>query len=155
MTLLYKCYYFGIIYKNCDSRKSKLFIFKSDILVQSAHIFFEFCVGTAHNFLDLQINNYNKYVIKQLRNNSLSEQINERANVNRRLKWVEIYGLLLLQTFITNNMDASFVEPPPFDLHSSFLDSSPTTPLVFLLSAGSDPMASLFMYAKTRNMYDK
>ncbi|XP_055840841.1 dynein axonemal heavy chain 3 isoform X1 [Episyrphus balteatus] len=60
-----------------------------------------------------------------------------------------------IRDFITRNMDQSFVEPPPFDLHSSFADSSPTIPLVFLLSPGSDPMASLFMYAKQRNMYDK
>lgn len=52
-------------------------------------------------------------------------------------------------------MDKSFVEPPPFDLNASFADSSPTIPLVFLLSPGSDPMASLFMYAKQRGMYDK
>ncbi|KAM7358701.1 dynein heavy chain 3, axonemal isoform 1-T1 [Cochliomyia hominivorax] len=60
-----------------------------------------------------------------------------------------------VRNFITRNMDRSFVEPPPFDLNASFADSSPKIPLVFLLSPGSDPMASLFMYAKQRNMYDK
>ncbi|XP_037940546.1 dynein heavy chain 3, axonemal-like [Teleopsis dalmanni] len=60
-----------------------------------------------------------------------------------------------VREFITRNMDRTFVEPPPFDLNASFADSSPKMPLVFLLSAGSDPMASLFMYAKMRNMYDK
>ncbi|XP_017487522.1 PREDICTED: dynein heavy chain 12, axonemal-like, partial [Rhagoletis zephyria] len=60
-----------------------------------------------------------------------------------------------VRTFITRNMDQSFVEPPLFDLNASFADSSPRIPLVFLLSPGSDPMANLFMYAKQRNMYDK
>ncbi|EDV95581.1 GH15699 [Drosophila grimshawi] len=60
-----------------------------------------------------------------------------------------------VRAFITQNLDKSFVEPPPFDLGASFADSSPKIPLVFLLSAGSDPMASLFMFAKQRNMYDK
>ncbi|XP_037881601.1 dynein heavy chain 3, axonemal [Glossina fuscipes] len=60
-----------------------------------------------------------------------------------------------VRSYITRNMDRSFVEPPPFDLNASFGDSSPKIPLVFLLSPGSDPMASLFMYAKQRNMYDK
>ncbi|XP_030372078.1 dynein heavy chain 3, axonemal [Scaptodrosophila lebanonensis] len=60
-----------------------------------------------------------------------------------------------VRAFITRNLDKSFVEPPPFDLGASFADSSPRIPLVFLLSAGSDPMASLFMFAKQRNMYDK
>ncbi|XP_055373574.1 dynein axonemal heavy chain 3 [Condylostylus longicornis] len=79
----------------------------------------------------------------------------------------QLMGLILLKCirpdkiipaarrFITMNMDKSFVEPPPFDLHSSFAESSPTVPLVFLLSSGSDPMASLIMYAKQRDMYDK
>ncbi|XP_033238860.1 dynein heavy chain 3, axonemal [Drosophila pseudoobscura] len=60
-----------------------------------------------------------------------------------------------VRAFITRNLDKSFVEPPPFDLGASFADSSPKIPLVFLLSPGSDPMASLFMFAKQRNMYDK
>ncbi|XP_070136648.1 dynein axonemal heavy chain 3 [Drosophila bipectinata] len=60
-----------------------------------------------------------------------------------------------VRAFITRNLDRSFVEPPPFDLAASFADSSPKIPLVFLLSPGSDPMASLFMFAKQRNMYDK
>ncbi|EDW73522.2 uncharacterized protein Dwil_GK16602 [Drosophila willistoni] len=60
-----------------------------------------------------------------------------------------------VRAFITRNLDKSFVEPPPFDLSASFADSSPKIPLVFLLSPGSDPMASLFMFAKQRNMYDK
>uniref|UniRef100_A0A1I8MKN2 AAA+ ATPase domain-containing protein n=1 Tax=Musca domestica TaxID=7370 RepID=A0A1I8MKN2_MUSDO len=78
----------------------------------------------------------------------------------------EMLGLIILKclrsdkvvpavrSFITRNMDRSFVEPPPFDLNESFADSSPRIPLVFLLSPGSDPMSSLFMYAKQRNMYD-
>lgn len=61
----------------------------------------------------------------------------------------------IFQAFITRNLDKSFVEPPPFDLGASFADSSPKIPLVFLLSAGSDPMASLFMFAKQRSMYEK
>ncbi|TDG53310.1 hypothetical protein AWZ03_000125 [Drosophila navojoa] len=60
-----------------------------------------------------------------------------------------------VRAYITRNLDKSFVEPPPFDLGASFADSSPRIPLVFLLSAGSDPMASLFMFAKQRNMYEK
>lgn len=52
-------------------------------------------------------------------------------------------------------MGQQFVEPPTFDLLASFNDSMPTTPLIFLLSAGSDPMASLLAFAKEKNMYDK
>lgn len=52
-------------------------------------------------------------------------------------------------------MDESFIEPPAFNLKASFHDSGPTTPLIFLLSAGSDPMANLLAFAKENNMYDK
>lgn len=52
-------------------------------------------------------------------------------------------------------MGVTFVEPPPFDLHASFDDSLPSTPLIFLLSPGSDPMANLLAFAKEKNMYDK
>lgn len=52
-------------------------------------------------------------------------------------------------------MGAFFVQPPTFDLLASFNDSHPTTPLIFLLSAGTDPMASMLAFAKERNMYDK
>lgn len=52
-------------------------------------------------------------------------------------------------------MGQSFVEPPSFDLLASFNDSTATTPLIFLLSAGSDPMANLLAFAKDKNMYDK
>ena len=40
-----------------------------------------------------------------------------------------------------------YVEPPPFNLHACYADSSPTTPLIFVLSAGSDPTAALLQFA--------
>lgn len=58
-------------------------------------------------------------------------------------------------TFIISNMGKSFVEPPPFDLEASFNDSGPTTPLIFLLSAGSDPMANLLAFSKDKNMQEQ
>lgn len=44
--------------------------------------------------------------------------------------------------FVTLKLGKTFVRPPPFDLHKSYLDSNSTTPLVFVLSPGVDPMAS-------------
>lgn len=40
-------------------------------------------------------------------------------------------------------MGERFVKPPPFDLQACYNDSSSTTPLVFILSAGSDPMGAV------------
>jgi dynein heavy chain len=43
-------------------------------------------------------------------------------------------------------MGPQFSALPPFDLAESFKDSSPLTPLLFLLSPGCDPLASLMQY---------
>lgn len=51
-------------------------------------------------------------------------------------------------------MGKDFVEPPTFDISASFAASSPNVPM-FILSQGSDPMNSLFSFARTQNMYDK
>lgn len=57
--------------------------------------------------------------------------------------------------FIVKHLGQDFVEPPSFDLAASFGDSSPTTPLVFILSPGSDPMDNLMLFAKEHSMQDK
>lgn len=44
--------------------------------------------------------------------------------------------------YVTCSLGKKFVQPPPFDLSKSYLDSNATIPLVFVLSAGADPMAS-------------
>ncbi len=48
-----------------------------------------------------------------------------------------------VQEFVEVNLGKKYVEPPPFNLHACYADSSPTTPLIFVLSAGSDPTAAL------------
>lgn len=44
--------------------------------------------------------------------------------------------------FVTGKLGKTFVQPPPFDLSKSYMDSNSTIPLVFVLSPGADPMAS-------------
>jgi dynein heavy chain len=44
-------------------------------------------------------------------------------------------------------MGQKFVEPPQFDLDKCYQDSSALTPLIFVLSPGSDPMSVLLKYA--------
>lgn len=39
------------------------------------------------------------------------------------------------------------MEPIPFSIEPGYNDSSATIPLIFILSAGSDPMASLLKFA--------
>ncbi|XP_053173949.1 dynein axonemal heavy chain 12 [Scomber japonicus] len=54
--------------------------------------------------------------------------------------------------YVTGKLGKKFVQPPPFDLSKSYLDSNSTTPLVFVLSPGADPMASLLKFATDKNM---
>jgi dynein heavy chain len=43
-----------------------------------------------------------------------------------------------------------FIESPVFDLKGSFNDSSPTIPIVFVLSPGADPISYLLNLAKEK-----
>lgn len=52
-----------------------------------------------------------------------------------------------VQNFVTNKFGKKYIEPPPFDLAKSFEDSSCCTPVIFVLSPGSDPMVSLLKFA--------
>ncbi|MEE6501786.1 hypothetical protein FKM82_004321 [Ascaphus truei] len=54
--------------------------------------------------------------------------------------------------YVTDKLGKKFVEPPPFDLSKSYLDSNATMPLIFVLSPGADPMASLLKFANDKNM---
>ena len=47
------------------------------------------------------------------------------------------------RSFIYNNLGSFFVEPPPLDLELVLQDSTPFTPIIFVLSTGSDPTAQL------------
>uniref|UniRef100_A0AAG5CMJ1 Dynein heavy chain 3, axonemal n=1 Tax=Anopheles atroparvus TaxID=41427 RepID=A0AAG5CMJ1_ANOAO len=59
-----------------------------------------------------------------------------------------------LQRFIVRNIGQMYVEPPQFDLETSYRDSSPRTPLIFMLSPGSDPMDSILTFANAHYMSD-
>ena len=55
--------------------------------------------------------------------------------------------MLAVMDFVENEMSDKFIKPPPFDLVASFNDSTCATPLIFVLSAGADPMADIMKAA--------
>jgi len=57
-----------------------------------------------------------------------------------------------LTHYVAEVMGKRFVEPMPFALEPCYNDSNPTTPLVFVLSPGSDPMANLLKFADDREI---
>ena len=56
--------------------------------------------------------------------------------------------------FVERTMGRRFVEPPPFDLPGSFAESSCATPLLFVLSPGSDPTSALLKFAEDMEKAD-
>jgi dynein heavy chain len=62
---------------------------------------------------------------------------------------------LAMQDFITLYLGDKFIQPPPFDLKACYNDSIPTTPLIFVLSSGSDPNKELDILANEMNMGDR
>ncbi|XP_065334185.1 dynein axonemal heavy chain 3 [Cloeon dipterum] len=69
----------------------------------------------------------------------------------RRLGWLAVIKCLkpnklvpAVQKLIAEEIGSQFVDPPTFNLSKVFEDSTCSTPLIFILSAGSDPTSSLY-----------
>ncbi|XP_064605237.1 dynein axonemal heavy chain 3-like isoform X2 [Liolophura sinensis] len=60
-----------------------------------------------------------------------------------------------VQMFIVERLENKYIDPPTFDLSLSYEDSSFFSPLIFVLSPGADPMASLFRFAEEKGMGGK
>jgi dynein heavy chain len=49
--------------------------------------------------------------------------------------------------FVIQTLGSRYVTPPVLDYHTIFRQSSPTTPVVFVLSPGADPAFDVFRWA--------
>ena len=50
--------------------------------------------------------------------------------------------------YVVEKMEQRYVEPPPFNLESCFADATNMSPLIFVLSKGSDPTKAFMEFAK-------
>ncbi|RNF14084.1 putative dynein heavy chain [Trypanosoma conorhini] len=60
-----------------------------------------------------------------------------------------------VQDFVKENLGERFIRPPPFDLLTSFKESNPMAPLIFILSQGADPFEDWKKFAEMQNMGKK
>ncbi|XP_063362018.1 dynein axonemal heavy chain 3 [Cydia amplana] len=58
----------------------------------------------------------------------------------------------LVQQYVVGEMGRTYIEPPPFDLEKSYNDSNCCSPLIFILSAGSDPMSGLVKFSMEKKV---
>ncbi|KAK6976982.1 Dynein heavy chain 6 axonemal, partial [Biomphalaria glabrata] len=56
--------------------------------------------------------------------------------------------------FVSECLGKQFVESPPVTLPELYENMSKTTPLVFVLSPGSDPMTSFLRFAKDMGVHE-
>jgi dynein heavy chain len=60
-----------------------------------------------------------------------------------------------VQELIASNLGKEFLEPPPSNLEKVYNDSTSSMPLIFVLSAGADPMADLLRLAAKLGMTER
>merc|ERR1719169_290685 len=54
--------------------------------------------------------------------------------------------------YVQQNIGQKFVDPPTFDIAKSFGDSTNISPLIFILSPGTDPVADVLAFADRQGM---
>jgi len=59
---------------------------------------------------------------------------------------------LAIQNYITEQIGKDFIDPPTFNLGACYDDSSNVSPLIFVLSSGSDPIADFRKFAEEIDM---
>ena len=61
----------------------------------------------------------------------------------------------IVQQFVEAHLGVEFTRSPPFDLHQSYHDTRPATPLLFILSQGADPRDHLLRLANEMEMENR
>ncbi|XP_047189968.1 dynein axonemal heavy chain 6 isoform X2 [Scophthalmus maximus] len=84
---------------------------------------------------------------------------NERLGAFQKLVLIKCFMeekvVFAATEFVIVSLGKQFVENPPVDLANLYNDMSPSTPLLFILSTGSDPMGAFQRFAKERGCLDR
>ena len=57
-----------------------------------------------------------------------------------------------IRSFIKDTFSDRFLQSPPFDVSAAYEDSLKTTPLIFILSTGANPVKALRDFAKKKGV---
>lgn len=63
--------------------------------------------------------------------------------------------LAATREFVESSLGPRYVQSQPFDLAAAFAETRPDTPILFILSEGSDPLASFMTYVREERMTDR
>lgn len=77
----------------------------------------------------------------------------EKLMLIRALKKEKL--IFAITNYVSSELGKSFIESPGISLNLLYKDTSSTTPLVFILSPGSDPFASFQKFAAEFGMIDR
>ena len=95
---------------------------------------------------EIELNSYNNYVISTVYLlTTHTTHMHTRTHTHTHTQIIP-----LVNDFVKIKLGEKFVDPPPFDLAKSYADSKNVMPLIFVLSPGADPMASLLKFAEDR-----
>lgn len=90
---------------------------------------------------------------------SLPDPWDKKLSPLQRLCFVRSFRIDCLKAaiidFITQEIGGKFVDPPTFDIAKSYADSVNTTPLIFILSPGTDPVSDVIRFAEQVGMAKK
>ena len=68
---------------------------------------------------------------------------------------IHMYRMSSIQDFVSEKLGQRFIEPQTANLGMAYKDSSPTSPLIFILSQGTDPAADLYKFAEQMKFHKK
>ncbi len=60
-----------------------------------------------------------------------------------------------IQNYIIEQIGKDFIDPPTFNIGACYKDSSSITPLIFVLSSGSDPVADFKKFSEEMDMWKR